>query len=146
MLLFYKNNSHAVLVHPLVSQNMSFWPTHLPRAVLVILGVWLHIERSVVRILHWSKLNFPGLKKWISEAPLEQGVNWYPERAVSVQAWYSWTPYVGCTQNREWNSFPRETRTLVSKSSPMTRKSYVKGWPNNKIAESGPTKTGNFMS
>ena len=49
---------------------------------------------------------FHGHKEWISEAPLDQGVNWYPERTVSVQVWYSWALYVGCTQNLEWNSFP----------------------------------------
>ena len=43
----------------------------------------MQIEKSVVRILH---LNFSGPKeKWISEAPFDQGVNLYPERAVSVQ-------------------------------------------------------------
>ena len=36
--------------------------------------------------------------------PLEGGV------CVSVN---SLTPYVGCIQNREWNNFPRETRTLM---------------------------------
>ena len=44
-------------------------------------------------------MNFSGQKKWISEAPLNQGVNQYPERAVSVQVWYSWAPFVACTQN-----------------------------------------------
>ena len=33
--------------------------------------------------------------------PLDQGVNWYPERVVSVQVRYPWAPYIGCTQNRE---------------------------------------------
>ena len=54
-----------------------------------------------------TNVNFSGHKKWISEAPLDQGVNWYPERAVSVQVWYSWAPYVGCTPNREWNNTER---------------------------------------
>ena len=31
-------------------------------------------------------MNFSGHRKWNSEAPLDQGVNLYPERAV----WYSW--------------------------------------------------------
>ena len=38
----------------------------------------------LVQILSWSIVNFCGYKKWISEAPLDQGVNWYPEREVSV--------------------------------------------------------------
>ena len=31
----------------------------------------------------------------------QPGVNWYPERAVTVQVRYSWVPYVDCTQNQE---------------------------------------------
>ena len=39
----------------------------------------------VVQILPWTNMNFSWQKKCISEALLYQGVNWYPERAVSVQ-------------------------------------------------------------
>ena len=31
----------------------------------------------MVRILQWPNVNFSGHKKWISQAPLDQGVNWY---------------------------------------------------------------------
>ena len=59
---------------------------------------------------------------------------------MSVQVRYSWAPYVGYTQNRMWNSFPRETRTLPN----------VAQWPGEvrmskgEIAERVPTKTSNF--
>ena len=33
-----------------------------------------------------------------TKVQLNQGANWYPERAVSVQAWYFSVPYVGCKQ------------------------------------------------
>ena len=107
-LFFYLKKSQAKLKE--FTQNV-----HIFRGALVQQSrVRLQIVRSVVRILHWPNVNFSGHKKWISEAPLYQGMNWYPERVVSVQVRYSCAPYVGCTQNWEWNSFPRETRTLVS--------------------------------
>ena len=59
-------------------------------------------------------MNFSVHKKLNSEVSLEQSMNWYPERAVSVQVWYSLALFVGCTQNQAWNSFLRETRRLVS--------------------------------
>ena len=53
---------------------------------------------------HWSRVSAFACR---SRGPwFESCVNWYPERAVCVQ--------VICTQNWEWNSFPKETRTLVS--------------------------------
>ena len=35
----------------------------------------------LVRILHWPNVTFSWHKKWTSEAPPDQGVNWYLERA-----------------------------------------------------------------
>ena len=46
------------------------------------------------------------------------------------------------TLNWEWNSFPRETQTLVSQCSPMTRGNYMSKY--SWMVESGPTKTGNI--
>ena len=45
--------------------------------------------RTLVRIIHWRHLEFSEHKKYVSEAPFEQGVNWYRERAVSVQVGYT---------------------------------------------------------
>ena len=47
-------------------------------------------------LIHCPNVNFSRHKKSASEAPLYQSVNWYPERAVSVQVKYSWAPYFGC--------------------------------------------------
>ena len=60
----------------------------------------MQFERSLLRIPHWPNVKSSGYKKWISEAPLYQGVNWWAVRAVSVQVWCSsWVPHGGCTQN-----------------------------------------------
>ena len=75
----------------------------------------LQINRSLVRILHWPNMNFSGHKKWTLR--LHSTKVWIGAlRSLprSVQVWYSWARYVGCTQNQEWNSFPRKTQTLVS--------------------------------
>ena len=98
---------------------------------IIIFDAYAYRRIRMVWILHWPNVNFSGHKKWNSETPLGQSVNRYPERAVSVQVWYSWAPYVGCAQYREWNSFPRETRTLDSWCKPMTREGNVKGWLNS---------------
>ena len=45
----------------------------------------------------WPNVNFSGHMKRISEAPLDQCVNWY----------YSWKPYAGCTQNGSEKVSPR---------------------------------------
>ena len=37
--------------------------------------VGVHIVTSVIRFLHWPIVNFFGHKKWIFEAPLNEGVN-----------------------------------------------------------------------
>ena len=47
----------------------------------------------------------------------------------SVQVWYSWAPYFGCTQNQECNSFPRETRILMYSN--YQGKLNVKVWLNS---------------
>ena len=39
-------------------------------------------------------------KLWISLGTRNESLNWYSERAVSVQAGYYWAPYVGCAQTR----------------------------------------------
>ena len=95
---------------------------------------------SLVQILHWPNVNFSWHKKWISEAPPDQGVNWYPERAVSEQVWYSWALYVGYTQNREWYSFPRETRIIAQWPGEVKMSSVVYGLN----ATSDPTKMVNL--
>ena len=63
-----------------------------------VLVQWYHVqlqmERSMVLILPWPNMNFSWHKKWrISGASLNQGVNLYPERVVSVQVWYYWASY-----------------------------------------------------
>ena len=56
--------------------------------------------------LHWPNVNLSSHEKLISQAPLDQGVNKYPEKDVSMHVRYSWAPYIGWTQNRERNSSP----------------------------------------
>ena len=99
-----------------MDSNYLFLKCHLPRWFSG--SVFACRSRGLVfvfyTVLHCLNVNFSKRKKGISEAPHDQGVKWYPERAVSVQVWYFWAPYVGCIQNRGWNSFPGETRKLVS--------------------------------
>ena len=42
-------------------------------------------QEVIVQILHWPNMNFSGHKKLISKAPLDQGVNWYPERSSDAE-------------------------------------------------------------
>ena len=63
--------------------------------------------------LTWAWISLTTKYESPCQAPLDQGVNWYTEMAMSVQVWYSWAPYVGCTQYRELNSLHRETQTLI---------------------------------
>ena len=74
-------------------------------------SVWLQIDESLVQILPRPN---PIVNIWlqdgISEAPLDQGVNWYPQRAVSVQVKYSLAPFVGCIQTGSEIVSPRRPK------------------------------------
>ena len=47
--------------------------------------VRLKIERSVFQILQWPNVISQGTRNLSPMFPLEQGMNWFPERPVSVQ-------------------------------------------------------------
>ena len=45
---------------------------------------------------HWPiNVHFPGNEKRICEDPFDHSVNWFRDRALSVQVQYSWAPYLG---------------------------------------------------
>ena len=71
------------------------------------------------------------------KVPLDQGVNWYFERTVSVQVWYFLAPYVGCEIHVVYPGRPE--RYFPMKPNNQGKLMSKGDWTD----ENGPIETGN---